>query len=98
MKAHALADVHALAEAGACACCNGTRAVLDVCGELRPCSICCPDAFTAWADSRRPRSKEPGPSTTERTYAALIVLTVAFAMLDWLLFLGWLAGHAAGGR
>lgn len=42
-------------ELGACRCCNGSRRVPDIRGELRPCSRCDVDGFEAWSRANRPQ-------------------------------------------
>lgn len=44
-----------------CGCCGGTRQVLDMLGQPRPCSRCDAGGFDQWQAARRPHGVDAEP-------------------------------------
>lgn len=42
-----------------CYACGGTHSIMAIDGYMRPCSRCCPDAFSAWYEAKSNRTFKP---------------------------------------
>lgn len=47
-----------------CYACGGRGSLMALDGYMRPCSRCCPDAFSAWYAAKR--DAEPRPTPQEK--------------------------------